>query len=246
MKKREWTKVFLILYGVLAAAGVTVLFLCKSRGYPCRQMASAFGYLLLCLAGIYIGCLGISNLIRYKVRYPDKSIAGGFTLLLFYGIAAVTALGFTIPGKAELQNLRTEISNAVLLAGEGRSFTQEEEKPKEEPKQAVPYEKVEDAYGKLYEEVLSMYYPSCTMQYNAKGNFYATMEEGIETYQGTADVPYEVTVVYDRVSDDGQSHMFIQYKIYSTSEGTVTDFGLRYYVNMYTGEGRAEEVPWGN
>ena len=93
MKKREWTKVFLILYGVLAAAGVTVLFLCKSRGYPCRQMASAFGYLLLCLAGIYIGCLGISNLIRYKVRYPDKSIAGGFTLLLFYGIAAVTALG---------------------------------------------------------------------------------------------------------------------------------------------------------
>lgn len=145
MKKREWTKVFLILYGVLAAAGVTVLFLCKSRGYPCRQMASAFGYLLLCLAGIYIGCLGISNLIRYKVRYPDKSIAGGFTLLLFYGIAAVTALGFTIPGKAELQNLRTEISNAVLLAGEGRSFTQEEEKPKEEPKQSVPYEKVEDA-----------------------------------------------------------------------------------------------------
>lgn len=248
MKKREWTKVFLILYGVLAAAGVTVLFLCKSRGYPCRQMASAFGYLLLCLAGIYIGCLGISNLIRYKVRYPDKSIAGGFTLLLFYGIAAVTALGFTIPGKAELQNLRTEISNAVLLAREGRSFTQEEEKeePKEEPKQAVPYEKVEDAYGKLYEEVLSMYYPSCTMQYNAKGNFYATMEEGIETYQGTADVPYEVTVVYDRVSDDGQSHMFIQYKIYSTSEGTVTDFGLRYYVNMYTGEVRAEEVPWGN
>lgn len=91
-----------------------------------------------------------------------------------------------------------------------------------------------------------MYYPSCTMQYNAKGNFYATMEEGIETYQGTADVPYEVTVVYDRVSDDGQSHMFIQYKIYSTSEGTVTDFGLRYYVNMYTGEVRAEEVPWGN
>ena len=85
-----------------------------------------------------------------------------------------------------------------------------------------------------------------TMQYNAKGNFYATMEEGIETYQGTADVPYEVTVVYDRVSDDGQSHMFIQYKIYSTSEGTVTDFGLRYYVNMYTGEVRAEEVPWGN
>ena len=227
MKKREWTKVFLILYGVLAAAGVTVLFLCKSRGYPCRQMASAFGYLLLCLAGIYIGCLGISNLIRYKVRYPDKSIAGGFTLLLFYGIAAVTALGFTIPG-------------------EGRSFTQEEEKPKEEPKQAVPYEKVEDAYGKLYEEVLSMYYSSCTMQYNAKGNFYATMEEGIETYQGTVDVPYEVTVVYDRVSDDGQSHMFIQYKIYSTSEGTVTDFGLRYYVNMYTGEVRAEEVPWGN
>lgn len=72
------------------------------------------------------------------------------------------------------------------------------------------------------------------------------MEEGIETYQGTADVPYEVTVVYDRVSDDGQSHMFIQYKIYSTSEGTVTDFGLRYYVNMYTGEVRAEEVPWGN
>lgn len=70
-----------------------------------------------------------------------------------------------------------------------------------------------------------MYYPSCTMQYNAKGNFYATMEEGIETYQGTADVPYEVTVVYDRVSDDGQSHMFIQYKIYSTSEGT--GYGFR-------------------
>lgn len=83
MKKREWTKVFLILYGVLAAAGVTVLFLCKSRGYPCRQMASAFGYLLLCLAGIYIGCLGISNLIRYKVRYPDKKYCRRFYAAAF-------------------------------------------------------------------------------------------------------------------------------------------------------------------
>lgn len=254
MKKREWTKVFLIVYAVLAAAGLAVLFIWRSRGYPCRQMAWALAYFLLCLAGVYVGCLGISNLIRYKMRYQDRSIAGGFTLLILYGVAAVTALCFTLPEKADIQNVRTEISNAVLFAREGKVFTQEEEtasgeqtEEKEgEPEQAAPYEKVEDAYEKLYDEVFSMSYPSCTMQYNAKGNFYAILEEGLETYQGTPDVPYEVTVVYDRVSDDGQSYMFIQYKIYSAPEGTITNFGLRYCVNMYSGEIRAEEVPWGN
>lgn len=91
-----------------------------------------------------------------------------------------------------------------------------------------------------------MSYASSTESYNAKGNFYALLEEGTTEYDGQTEVPYRVTVVYDRISDDGQSHMFNLYKIYDTENGEITDFGLRYLVNMQTGAITAEEVPWGN
>ena len=108
------------------------------------------------------------------------------------------------------------------------------------------YETVEDAYQYLYDEVLSLSYSSSSSQYNAKGNFYAVLETGMGTYEGQENVPYTIEVVYDRISDDGESYMFNFYKIYETAEGDITDFGLRYLVNKYTGKITAEEVPWGN
>lgn len=129
---------------------------------------------------------------------------------------------------------------------EEREEKAEETEESKTQEQSGVYETIEDAYQYLYDKVLSLSYSSSSPQYNAKGNFYAVLETGTGSYHEQENVPYTIEIVYDRISDDGKSYMFNFYKIYETAEGDITDFGLRYLVNKYSGEITAEEVPWGN
>lgn len=255
MRKRRWTKIWIGIYAMLAvlyyiAAGVSEHY--GYRGYEVLYWAK---YVLLIIPLGYIWCVGFSNLRRYKVRYPDRSVAGGRALLIMYSLILLPAMGFLAYKCHILQPPQWIIHPAAVVR---REETQKELPKETEPPvpktdsediygtyEERPYGKVEDAYHKLYEEVLSMSYPFSEDNYNAKGNFYALLDEGETEYKGQQ-ASYRITMVYDRISDDGLSYMFVNYKEYTTKEGTFTDFGLEYYVNMETGEIKAAEVPWGN
>ena len=176
----------------------------------------------------------------YKMRYPDRSITGGCILL---GIFTVAAVGFF--GNYFLKTVLVwDVPTYQSVEKQKEKVEEVEESEKQE--QSGVYETIEDAYQYLYDKVLSLSYSSSSPQYNAKGNFYAVLETGTGSYHEQENVPYTIEIVYDRISDDGKSYMFNFYKIYETAEGDITDFGLRYLVNKYSGEITAEEVPWGN
>lgn len=247
MKKRKWTWICIGIYGMLTVVyfiGSSVL---RHYAYSRYVMFYFFKYILICFPFLYILCVGVSNLKRYKARYPNRSIAGGRALLSMYILVLIPVFTFFAYKCDILQKPR--INPMLLVSKEVKPEEDQKEKEQEtktyEEIQALPYGKVEDAYHKLYEEVLSMSYPTTKDCYNAKGNFYALLKDGVAEYKGER-VPYQITMVYDRISDDGNYHMFVNYREYITKEGTVTEFGLEYYVNMDTGEIKAEGVPWGD
>ena len=233
MKKRKWSKIFLVLYIICVLSYTAARIILKEYGYFYYDFFEKGKILLLLIGAVYIWCIGVGNLKRYKMRYPDRSITGGCILL---GIFTVATVGFF--GNYFLKIISTWDVPAYQYV--------EKQKEKEKQEQSGVYETVEDAYQYLYDKVLSLSYSSSSPQYNAKGNFYAVLETGTGTYEEQENVPYTIEVVYDRISDDGESYMFNFYKIYETDEGDITDFGLRYLVNKYSGEITAEEVPWRN
>ncbi len=103
-------------------------------------------------------------------------------------------------------------------------------------------ETVEGSYKRLYDEVYSKQGYDYNGYYNAKGNFYAVLGSGREertTADGmTVDMNYEQTVVYDRVSQNGKCHLFVQYKTYYDADGNETATAIEdmYAVNRETGE----------
>ncbi len=240
MKKRKWSKIFLILYVICVLSYTAARIILKEYGYFYYDFFEKGKMLLLFIGAVYIWCIGIGNLKRYRVRYPDRSIRGGCILL---GIFTVAAMGFF--GNHFLRSISMwDVPTYQYTEKQEEKVEEVEESEKQE--WSGVYETVEGAYQYLYDEVLSLSYSSSTPQYNAKGNFYAVLETGTGTYHEQENVPYTIEVVYDRMSDDGESYMFNFYKIYETDEGTITDFGLRYLVNKYSGKITAEEVPWGN
>lgn len=240
MKKRKWSKIFLILYVICVLSYTAARIILKEYGYFYYDFFEKGKMLLLLIGAVYIWCIGVGNLKRYKMRYPGRSITGGCILL---GIFTVVSVGFF--GNYFLKTvLMWDVPTDQSVEKQKEKVEEVEESEKQE--QSGTYETVEDAYQYLYDKVLSLSYSSSSPQYNAKGNFYAVLETGTDTYQEQENVPYTIEVVYDRISDDGESYMFNFYKIYETSEGEIIHFGLRYLVNKYTGEITAEEVPWGN
>lgn len=219
----------------------------QNYAYSRYGMVYLLKYILLCLPLFYILCVGVSNLKRYKIRYPERSIAGGRALLVMYALVLIPVCTF-LAYKCHI--LEKPKINPVFLV---QKEAEQEDEPKEDEQEVQTYTsieersygKVEDAYHKLYEEVLAMSYPTSKDCYNAKGNFYALLKDGVTEYKGER-VPYRITMVYDRMTDDMNWHMFVNYREYTTKEGTVTEFGLEYYVNIDTGEIKAEEVPWEN
>lgn len=245
MKKRKWTRICIGIYGFLAVLYVTGTGILGNYAYFRYAAVYFLKYMLLMLPLIYALFLGISNLRRYKIRYPDKSIAGGRALLIMYALALLPVSAF-FAYKCDILK-KPEVNPVFRIQKEEKN---KEDSPKEEQQPYVdvesrPYGKVEDAYHKLYDDVLSISYSKSKDCYNAKGNFYALLEEGTTEYKGES-VSYRITMVYDRISDDGKYHMFVNYREYMTKEGTVTEFGLEYYVNIDTGKIRAEEAPWGD
>lgn len=236
MKKRKWSKIFLILYVIGLLSYIVARIILEEYGYFYYDFMKIGELFFLSAGFLYIWCIGIGNLKRYRMRYPDRSIRGGSILLGIFTLAAVGLIG---------KYFHESVSMRSAAVYEYEAQQQEKEESKEED-WGVDYKTVEDAYQYLYEEVFSLSYPSSSPQYNAKGNFYAVLETGTGTYHEQENVPYTIEVVYDRMSDDGESYMFNFYKIYGAEEGTITDFGLRYLVNKYTGKITAEEVPWGN
>lgn len=249
MKKRKWTKLFIIGYVILAALYLAAFAALRNRGYRSYEFLCLFRFALLCLPLVYIWCVGFGNLRRYKIRYPDRSAAGGRALLIIYTLLMFPAIGYLGYRCGVIQPPQWTIHPAALFWQEKTEEPPKEEEKSEGAEKEVyverPYEKVEDAYHKLYDDVLSVSYQKSEDCYNAKGNFYALLDEGTTEYEGKP-ADYRITMVYDRISDDGQSHMFVNYKEYTTEEGVHTDFGLEYYVNMETGEIRAQEAPWGD
>lgn len=240
MKKRKWSKIFLILYVICVLSYTAARIILKEYGYFYYDFFEKGKMLLLLIGAVYIWCIGVGNLKRYKMRYPGRSITGGCILL---GIFTVVSVGFF--GNYFVRTMSMWETSAYQPVEEREEKVEETEESKTQEQRGV-YETVEDAYQYLYDEVLSLSYSSSSSQYNAKGNFYAVLETGMGTYEGQENVPYTIEVVDDRISDDGESYMFNFYKIYETAEGDITDFGLRYLVNKYTGKITAEEVPWGN
>lgn len=100
--------------------------------------------------------------------------------------------------------------------------------------------RVEEAYDYLYENELSKQFTTSEKTYNAKGNFYAILGGDTAAYVNENDIPYEVTVVYDRVSDDGESLLFVMYKKYNEKSDTAAG----YSVNTEEGKIEAYDVPW--
>lgn len=103
MKSRKWPKLFAAVYLSLAGACFIVIKVLKAGGYYDESVVSMLKYLFLGTAGFYIFCIGISNLRRYKKRYPERSIKGGSTLLLLYTAAAALLLVLFFPGNTMLQ-----------------------------------------------------------------------------------------------------------------------------------------------
>ena len=102
------------------------------------------------------------------------------------------------------------------------------------------FDRMERSYDLLYEKKLSEQYTTSEKTYNAKGNFYAILGGDIAEYENEADRPYEVTVVYDRVSDDGKSLLFVMYKKYHEKSDTATG----YSVDLDAEKVEEYDVPW--
>lgn len=241
MKKRKWSKIFLILYVICVLSYTAARIILKEYGYFYYDFFEKGKMLMLLIGAVYIWCIGVGNLKRYKIRYPDRNIRGGCILL---GMFTVAVIGFF--GSHFLRSISIWNVPAYQYIEQPEEKNEDEDEKSEKEDGSGVYETVEAAYQYLYDEVFSLSYPSSSPQYNAKGNFYAVLEKGTGTYHEQENVSYTIEVVYDRMSDDGESYMFNFYKIYETDEGDITDFGLRYLVNKYTGKITAEEVPWGN
>lgn len=98
---------------------------------------------------------------------------------------------------------------------------------------------VEGAYQRLYEEVFEPLGETYESGYNAKGNFYAVLSAG-EEMSSDEEVGMEMTqsVVYDRISANGECHLFVHYITYYDENGTEcgTTIYNTYAVNRKTGE----------
>lgn len=87
------------------------------------------------------------------------------------------------------------------------------------------------AFNYLFEEELSAEFPVYEERYNAKGNFYAVLSKDGGDFDKE-----ENRVVYDRVSDDGEAQLFVQFK----GEAIVTG----YSVNVEEGIIEKYDVNW--
>lgn len=138
---------------------------------------------------------------------------------------------------------------------ESEEESTEEESTVDERETAVEDEKAaveggnlttpEGAFDKLYETIFAArledagqggYIPS----YNAKGNFYALLEQGEKELDGEL-MQTAHTVVYDRLSANGKCQLFVEYLDYMQNNGTErsvysTQILEFYAVNMMTGE----------
>lgn len=202
----------------------------------------------------------------------SAAFIGGFFLVMLMG-------AFSIPDEKELGGRELEVTYSryadleiYLCKKVGPFFrTQEKErvvkergntqqkvqtpKPAQSPtpvpddgKKEEPFADAETAYQKLYETVLEKEYPSSKPGYNAKGNFYSVLEEGSTVYQGE-EVLYDITIVYDRESDDGTSQWFVRYKNYyketaNEKQTLATEILGGYAVNKKTGEVSEREIYW--
>lgn len=95
----------------------------------------------------------------------------------------------------------------------------------------------EGAYEKLYETTFEPNGDKYECTYNAKGNFYAILEEGKETKDGN-ELNTKRTVVYDRISKNEKCLLFVAYKEYRYENGNeYTTAILNFYaVDIKTGE----------
>lgn len=95
----------------------------------------------------------------------------------------------------------------------------------------------EGAYRQLYETVFREQGYGYECDYNAKGNFYAVLEEGETMFQG-ADREFRRTVVYDRESKNEECQLFMAYITYYDENGMEYSTGIEnsYAVNMTTGQ----------
>ena len=91
MKKRKWSKIFLILYVICVLSYTAARIILKEYGYFYYDFFEKGKMLLLLIGAVYIWCIGVGNLKRYKMRYPGRSITGGCILL---GIFTVVSVGF--------------------------------------------------------------------------------------------------------------------------------------------------------
>lgn len=100
-------------------------------------------------------------------------------------------------------------------------------------------ETVEGAYRCLYEEVFEPLGDDYDCRYNAKGNFYAVLSHGRGIpAEGLPEMDTERTVVYDRISKNGECHLFVCYETWYDESGSEYTTAIRnsYAVNRTTGE----------
>ena len=95
---------------------------------------------------------------------------------------------------------------------------------------------------RIYDYIEEVFKPegaSYEYNYNAKGNFYAVLfREEEETVGVDEKMEMQKTVVYDRVSENGECHIFVYYETWYGEDGTeyATTIRNSYAVNMMTGE----------
>lgn len=98
---------------------------------------------------------------------------------------------------------------------------------------------IEGAYLCLYKEVFEPEGEPYACSYNAKGNFYALLSREEGTAVGTEEkMESEKKVVYDRISENGECHLFVYYETFYNEDGSEGATVIRntYAVNRTTGE----------
>ena len=115
----------------------------------------------------------------------------------------------------------------------------------EQPESDVKTEKYreetpEGSYKKLYDTLFAPKNYGYEISYNAKGNFYAVLENGTAVLDGK-ELETCHTVVYDRESKNHKCQLFVEYMEYSQRQGNTaspyrTDILEFYAVEMLTGK----------
>lgn len=165
---------------------------------------------------------------------------------LYFGntYGGFSAEGLAMDYYADYENVRKALEEAFF--GNPHAILNDAEKnAAAEQSMLTP----EGSFRQLFEQLFADQGYEYQVCYNAKGNFYALLEEGVQERTGEM-LMTQHTVVYDRESKNGKCQLFVEYLDHLKTDGQQTgvystDILEFYAVDMLTGEVcAADKTAW--